>query len=131
MEDNKHTAAEWPGDTDTGSEPRLGVLTDVAAEVAAHADKLGFWTTEIDHAEGMKVEDLLVCTKIALIMTELAEALEEYRRNGATDHFGEELGDVIIRTIDLAGRMNYDIGAHVDRKITINRARPYRHGKRF
>lgn len=43
--------------------------------------------------------------------------------------YAEELGDVIIAALSVAGKLGIDIDAAVKRKMEINRARPWKHGK--
>ena len=43
--------------------------------------------------------------------------------------YAEELADVIIAALSVAGKLNIDIDAAVRRKMEINRARPWKHGK--
>ncbi|MCL8207732.1 MAG: nucleotide pyrophosphohydrolase [Actinomycetia bacterium] len=97
-------------------------INTLAAEIHATAVQKGFWDPGLDTNLG---------TRLMLIVTELGEAMEEYRRNGVTDHFGEELADVFIRLLDVAEGYGVDLGAAVDAKMTRNRERPRLHGKRF
>lgn len=50
------------------------------------------------------------------------EDLEQYRQ-----HFIEELADVVIGSLSLAGKQKVDIDAAVRRKMEINKKRPWRH----
>ena len=51
--------------------------------------------------------------------------------NGYSDNskFCEELADVIIMSLSVAGKLGIDIDAAVRRKMEINKARPWKHGK--
>jgi hypothetical protein len=78
--------------------------------------------------------------KIALIHSELSEALESYRKHGTAepDHHCApftnvevELADAIIRIFDLAGRLNLKLGSALMAKHAYNKTRPYKHGKTF
>lgn len=43
--------------------------------------------------------------------------------------FCQELADVIIMSLSVAGKLGIDIDAAVRRKMEINKARPWKHGK--
>lgn len=70
---------------------------------------------------------------IALIHTELSEAVEELRmpllnRQAVV----MELADVVIRVADLCGSKGWDLQSAVEEKMILNGARAYRHGgKRY
>jgi NTP pyrophosphatase (non-canonical NTP hydrolase) len=66
-------------------------------------------------------------TRIALIHSELSEALEADRK-GDMDNRAEELADVIIRICDLAYYHAIDLDAAVRKKMDYNKTRPHMHG---
>lgn len=68
--------------------------------------------------------------KIALIHSELSEALEA-DRVGDSKRVGEELADVVIRTMDLAHYLGINLEAEVEIKHNKNKKRPQLHGKRY
>lgn len=75
---------------------------------------------------------------IALMHSELSEALEELRNGKApneTYYKGEkpegvpvELADVVIRIMDFCGLHGIDLQAAIALKMAFNAKRPYRHG---
>jgi len=68
---------------------------------------------------------------IMMIVTELAEAVQEYRTNGNSDKFREEIADTFIRLCDMVGAYDIDIEKEIMKKHEYNKTRPYKHGKRF
>lgn len=69
---------------------------------------------------------------IALIHSEVSEALEAYRSATTPDllheQVGLELADIVIRTLDEAERQSIDLQTYVDQKMLFNMKRLYRHG---
>lgn len=55
-----------------------------------------------------------------------ANELEQAEEAG---EYAEELADVIIASLSVAGKLGIDIDAEVRRKMQINRVRPLKHGK--
>lgn len=72
---------------------------------------------------------LLKCQKLALIHEEVSETLTGIRKNLKDDHlpnvdmFAAELGDVIIRSLDLATAFQYPIAEIAVSKIEYNQTR--------
>ncbi len=73
---------------------------------------------------------LYVPTKLALIMSEGAEALEAHRQ-GKTEDLGHELADIVIRSMDLAQSLGINLGEEIVKKATFNADRPYKHGNKL
>ena len=105
----------------------LNTLRDAIYEdAAAH----GLYALEKDVPE---IERAAV-SLVSMIKSETDEARDaaidwEAHRSGAQDQFAEELADVIIMTLSACGHLGIDIDAAVRRKIEINKARPWKHGK--
>jgi NTP pyrophosphatase (non-canonical NTP hydrolase) len=57
---------------------------------------------------------------LALIASEVGEAINEARVEPPTDHFAEELADIILRTVDLAETHKINIQQAVLNKLNKN-----------
>jgi NTP pyrophosphatase (non-canonical NTP hydrolase) len=121
----------------------------------------GFWEASQD-----------IPTKLMLIVTEVAEAMEAYRKgdmeiyhsgepvpgsqisvshndeiiytlhgstvseadvlpNAKPEGFPVEIADIVIRCMDLAGWLGFDLGAVVELKMAYNSTRPKLHGRKL
>lgn len=100
-------------------------LTTLAKEFNDLATKNGFW------------ENPNKGERIALMHSELSEALEAIRKPAPDDKLpqfsGEvvEFADAIIRILDYCHHYNLPIESAVVAKHEYNKTRPYKHGKAF
>ncbi len=92
----------------------LNELSELCHSIAREK---GFWEGERNIGE-----------MLMLVVTELAEAMESYRRQ-EKENFKEEIADTFIRLLDLSGGLEIDIEAEIERKCQKNKTRPYKHGK--
>lgn len=107
-------------------------INQLVEDVHKNAVTHGWWEQEREFG-----------TLLMLIVTEVSEALEEFRMGHginetwySTDKQGNkkmegvpsELADVIIRIFDLCCRYGIDIEAAIKEKMIYNSTRPFKHG---
>lgn len=90
------------------------------------------------HDKGFHDDEREMGTAIALIHSELSEALESDREDNPEStkiegfsELEEELADTIIRIMDTAGERDLDIGSAIVAKMRVNEDRPQKHGKQY
>ena len=71
-------------------------------------------------------DEVLRKKAVNVIQTEIIEL--EYSSDNK-EAYTDELADVIIASLSVAGKLGIDIDAAVRRKMEINKARPWKHGK--
>jgi NTP pyrophosphatase (non-canonical NTP hydrolase) len=97
------------------------VLDKLCVETHESNRKAGWWDQEFN--------PLVVPTKLALIVSECAEALHGHRQNLKDDKLPQydmiavELADVLIRTLDLAGFLGIPLGTIMEEKNKFNSQR--------
>lgn len=116
-------------------------ISEMVERAHANAVAHGFWEPEIEFG-----------TAIALVHSELSEALEEIRERPNPMIYWTgggyvaakpttccvkpkgvaiELADAVIRIADLCGHMGIDLDAAIALKMEYNKSRPFKHGKLF
>jgi len=119
------------GSTDRHRRHPASTVNDLMVRAHANSKAHGFWDGPQNTSE-----------KLMLIVTELAEACEWLRMDtgdgpAPSNHipefsgFTEELADVVIRAMDLAGSRKADLGGAILAKMKYNESRPIKHGKGF
>lgn len=110
-------------------------LNEIAYDAHNNSKKHGFWDGDYDLA---KLPIDVIGLKLALIHSEVSEALEDARKgnlvtlvgeSGKPHGFPSELADIIIRVGDLAGAIGIDLDREVQKKMAFNAGRPRMHGK--
>ena len=97
------------------------------------------YKTAVDHGwwEGPAAPN--IPEKLALIHSEISEALEDYRAGGGLQNiyydanekpegFAVELADAVIRIMDLCGHLGINLAEAIAVKHNYNLTRAYRHG---
>lgn len=115
----------------------MGVDQEKTAEVGlemligmCHRDSIerGWWS-DLKTGEPLPLTPERVFSKMMLIVSEVSEAAEGYRKNLADDHLLHrpsvevELADAVIRICDLAGALHLDLSGAVIEKMRFNRQR--------
>ncbi len=107
-------------------------IRDICAEAYRNSESHGFWEGEQNFPE-----------KLALIHSEVSEALEAYRAGAPIsalqyEEKGQhkkpvgipsELADIVIRVADLCGAYQIDLEKAIRDKMEYNATRPHKHGK--
>src|ERR1700748_2420590 len=98
------------------------VLNDLRDDIHQRNVEAGWWSDlETGERKERNFGELL-----ALVHSELSEALEGYRKNLNDDHLKTrpmvevEFSDAMIRLLDMAGGFGYDIGGALVEKLAYN-----------
>nr|DAI89449.1 MAG TPA: NTP-PPase-like protein [Caudoviricetes sp.] len=107
-------------------------INNLVKEIHSKNLEAGWWN-DPETGESLlnnKFTPYVVATKLLLMVTEIAEATEGYRKNLMDDKlphrsmFEVEMADVLIRLFDIAGAMNFDLDGAIKEKQKFNSVRP-------
>lgn len=121
------------------------MLDEQARLVHNTAKEKGFWPEKyyVEHTDGAihlgsrAVTEEAICTKLALVHSEVTEVLEAIRKEQGKYKIVEEMADVYIRLLDLyqamrdTGQVEDSLDLVVTEKMAKNSGRPRLHGNRF
>ena len=99
------------------------IINELVEDCHDSSKKAGWWPE--DHARN----PMVVPTKLALIHSEISEAMEAHRKGLRDDKLPEflgietELADALIRIFDLAGFLNLNLGGALQAKFDYNQSR--------
>lgn len=115
-----------PPNTIMVTESYLAVAVQLCHTLAV---KSGWWAKEAERAGDPDAYKWALATKLALVHSEVSEALEGLRKNKMDDHLTHrkavevELADAVIRIFDLAGAMDLDLAGAIFEKLAYNQKR--------
>ena len=98
----------------------MGDIKDAQKEAWTIAEEKGFHSDDRSRAKAL-----------ALIHSEVSEALEADRHDESKSSYAEELADIVIRVLDHAEEQDIDLEQHIYAKMSENREREYKHGKEY
>lgn len=99
-------------------------INKLVAEIHADNLKAGWWHKGGRHL--LKTNPLVVSNKLALIHSEISEAMEGDRKGQNDDKLTHrkmievELADAVIRIFDLCGALKLDLGGAIEEKRKYN-----------
>ena len=107
-------------------------INRLARMIHGDADRHGLWD---DFREAMQrfenQEDSERLSALRYYATGVVAGEVSEMRSAHEDkaHYAEEMADVLIALLSTAEELGIDIGGEVVRKMEINKARPWKHGK--
>lgn len=102
-------------------------LKDLIKECKATANAHG-WHIDWEISRKPINPDLSVGEALALIHSEVSEALEAYRDNDK-EEFSKEISGLLIRIFHLIGDLHIPIEEYLKTEMERNSSRPFKHGR--
>ena len=105
----------------------MNTLAELQREIHETAKEKGWWDEQREFG-----------TLMALVHSEVSEALEAWRESDLPVHYrttddkpegwGVELADCAIRILDMCEANGLDLQTLIEEKMAYNKTRPFRHG---
>lgn len=102
-------------------------LNSLAEVCFRESAKRGFWDEDRNKGEMLA----LIHSEVSEVLEAIRDEDEESEKIASFTREEEELADIIIRVLDYAGGFNLDIAGALEAKLSYNKQRPYRHGRKF
>ena len=105
------------------------MFDELCTQLHETAVEKGFWPEDVD--------DIFVTKQLMMIVSEAVEVMEAIRKDKGEEEIADEMADILIRTFDLyAGLVEHgytrvSLDYAFDKKTSINKDRPQKHGVRF
>ena len=120
-------------------------VNEMCKHIYEENKKKGFWDEResilkkenLSSSEVDFIGNAFIAQMIALVHSELSEALEASRKNLMDDKLPHRLGlevelaDAVIRIFDMCGGLGINLEDAIKEKLEFNRSRPYKHGKKY
>lgn len=105
------------------------MFDDLSIKLHETAVEKGFWPEDVD--------DIFITKQLMMIVSEAVEVMEAIRKDKGEEEIADEMADILIRTFDLYaglvenGYTSISLDYAFDKKTSINKSRPEKHGVRF
>jgi len=104
------------------------MINELVKDIHSKNVEAGWWNDPIT-GKNLKDDPYVMGTKLLLVVSEIAEATEGFRKDLMDDKLTHrkcievELADAIIRICDIAGALNLDLAGAIEEKRSFNSVR--------
>lgn len=116
----------------------MAYIEQLEERISLNSMRDAIYEDAVAHGLWYEEDDIYDCTSVIEVeFMKLGHAADDVQfarvcfddDNEALQFYVEELADVIIASLSVAGKLGIDIDAAIRRKMEINKARPWKHGK--